>query len=698
MSEREFRKLFSPISSLYGVKPSTAKMLERLAGPRIIDLLYHLPINITLRKEISHVSQATPGETVTFKARILKHQGPIGRANGRLPYRVYCRLGDNMITLAFFNARRPYMLHLLPINETCVISGKLELYKGQWQVTHPDYVGPLETLKEWVGYSSSYPLTQTLTQKTLKRLIQGLLYDIPSLGEWLSPMTLKRHPQWKSWRESLISVHRPQSEQDIVPTNPARERLAYDELLVHQIALKLVRHVQRRQGGVPKVSTGAFLQKALASLPFTLTDDQQKVFKEIQQDMASSTRMNRLLQGDVGSGKTVVAFLAAIIAIENGFQVAFMAPTEILIRQHHYSLYPLCEPLGIKIEVLTGKDKKSHKEKVYEAVKSGESQILLGTHALIQDDLTFHNLGLIVIDEQHRFGVGQRLKLAQKGKNLDCLTMTATPIPRTLMMAAYGDLDTSQLRQKPAGRKEIQTKCISLNRLDEVVEGIKRAVTEGQKVYWVCPLVEESEKIDLAAAQSRFEFLDQHLPGQVGLIHGRMKSVEKTEVMRRFIEGEYKALIATTVIEVGVSVEDATIMVIEHAERFGLAQLHQLRGRVGRGIKEGTCLLLYDPALGEAGRARLNIMRQTNDGFEIAEEDWTIRGGGEILGLRQSGLPNFKFVDWGAHTLLLREALQEAESFVANFLDKKESPYYQAIKDLLYLFDKEETVPYLTAG
>ena len=693
MSTQDLDPLYESVSSLYGVGPAAAKALERLAGARLIDLLFHLPVGVSYRREIKSLKEAVAGDTVTFRARVLKHQPAGGTQNGgRQPYRVYCRLDENMIALIFFHGRSTYLKQQLPENEMGIISGKLEMYKGQWQMTHPDHVGPLETLREWVGYSPSYPLTQSVTQKALKRVLYGILRKVPELPEWLSAQTLKWHPDWKNWKDSLLLSHGPRTEPDLLPNHPARERLAYDELLANQIALHLVRQYNRRQGGESKLPQSDLYERAVSILPFALTGDQQKVLGDICADLAATHCMNRLLQGDVGSGKTIVAFLAALIPIENGFQTAMMAPTEILARQHYENLKPLAEQLGLTINLLTGRGRKAEKEKIYKAAAAGEIQILVGTHALIQDELTFKKLGFVVIDEQHRFGVDQRLRLSQKGEHVDCLSMTATPIPRTLMLASYGDLDTSQLREKPAGRKPIQTNAVSSARLIEVVEGVKRAAAQGDKVYWVCPLLEESEKIDLAAAQERYDFMEKHLPGQVGLIHGKLKPKEKEAVMKLFTQGILTVLVATTVIEVGVDVKDASVMVIEHAERFGLAQLHQLRGRVGRGDKQGNCILLYDSETSEIGRKRLNIMRQTNDGFEIAEEDWKIRGGGEVLGLKQSGLPNFKFVDWALHQDLLREAVLEAERLVKTdpFLDQ--TPKGKACRNLLRLFGKEETI------
>jgi ATP-dependent DNA helicase RecG len=688
--EDKLAPLFKPISSLYGMGPALAKSVERLVGgPLVRNCLFHLPISVVHRQEVSQLKQDLLGETVTFKALVMKHQGK-GFAGAHQPYRVHCKIGNTMISLVFFNARKQFLMQQLPENQVCVISGKLEMFRGQWQMTHPDYMGPLETLRDWVGFMPTYPLTQGVAYKTLKKAMYWVLRSVPPLPEWLSRQTVKWHPDWRSWHDSIVKAHHPETEADLLPTTPHRLRLAYDELLANQIGLRLFRYYSRLQKGKAKHAEGTLLSQAYDHLPFELTEDQGTALKAIIHDLTSPHCMNRLLQGDVGSGKTIVAFLAALVAIESGYQCAFMAPTEILARQHYASLKDLAESIGIHLALLTGKDTAAYKKKVAHDLASGQIHLILGTHALIQDELTYKDLGFVIIDEQHRFGVDQRLKLMQKGHDVDCLSMTATPIPRTLMLAAYGDLDSSQLRQKPPGRKEIQTKTVSLSRLEEVIEAVKRAVSTGEKVYWVCPLVEESETLDLAAAEERFKTLEALLPGHVGLIHGRLKSKEKDAIMKQFVEGEFKVLIATTVIEVGVNVLDATIMIIEHAERFGLSQLHQLRGRVGRGVKEGTCILLYDSTLSEGGTARLNIMRQTTDGFLIAEEDWKIRGGGEVLGFKQSGLPDYKFVDWANHQPLLKEAVLEAEHLISNDPTLSTTPQGQAARLLLKLFDKDQ--------
>ncbi len=699
MYDVELEKLFLPVTSLYGVNDSVCRNLEKLlGGNEIKDLLFHLPAGGCCRKKIDDLSDVCSGDAVVFKIKVIQHQSSGKFKTIRQPYRVYGSVGDNMVSLVFFNANTRYLNKLLLLDNTYIVAGKIELYKGQWQVTHPDHIGNIETMTEWVGYKPYYPLASGIVQKNIQKLVKWSLQQLPQVPEWLSSKTLQLHHDWYNWSDSIKKIHNPLDDNDLSANSVVRSRLAYDELFANQLALQLVRHNHSVQKGSIKLKHGVLYDKAISHLPFELTMDQLSALQVIASGLASADRMNRLLQGDVGSGKTIVAFLASLIAIENNYQVAFMAPTEILATQHYNSIKALADAVDIKIEILTGKDSKVKKERVYKQSVNGEIDILLGTHSLIQEGLAFKNLGFVVIDEQHRFGVGQRLALTNKGANVDCLSMTATPIPRTLMLAAYGDLDTIQLHQKPKERKTVQTKTISLDRLLEVVEGIKRAIDKGDKIYWVCPLVEESELINLAAVEERFNFLSGHLGDKVGFLHGKMKPKEKNDIMRSFVDGKIRVLVATTVIEVGVDVKDATIMVIEHAECFGLAQLHQLRGRIGRGDKDATCILLYDAKLSTVGQSRLQIIKNSNDGFAIAEEDWKIRGGGEFLGLKQSGLPNFRFVDWSVHKDLLREAVIAAKELVEldPLLSKTEQG--RAAKCLLRLFDKDETISYISAG
>lgn len=702
-SKSPFTALEKPIGSVYGVGPALKTAMEKLCGPRLLDALFHIPTGITKRQHVTTLSAEYNQDVITVKAKVIYHKpagisgSKWGGGQNRGPYRVTCRINDQNLSLVFFRSSAAQLKKLLPENQVVVISGKLELFKGQWQITHPDHIGPTETLKEWIGVSAVYPLTQSLTQKTLHKIQYNVLKHVPHTKEWLSEQTLKWHPQWKPWHTSIKGIHTPKSETDIDPLHPYRERLAYDEMFANQLALQLVRLSHKRQGGLSKQRDENVYQKAKQAIPFDLTKDQEHVLEHIQNDLMSPYVMNRLLQGDVGSGKTVVAFLSAVHVISAGFQVALMAPTEILAKQHFESLAPFCESLGLRYTLLTGKLKKSEKSKIYADLVNGDIDFIIGTHALIQDDVVFHSLGLIIIDEQHRFGVQQRIQLGQKGKHVDVLSMTATPIPRTLMMASYGDLDTSQLREKPAGRKPVNTSMVSLGRITEVIEGLTRSLQKNEKIYWVCPLVEESEKLDLAAAEDRFQALNYCFPGKVGLVHGKLKAAEKEAVMTQFHQGEIKILVATTVIEVGVNDPDACVIVIEHAERFGLAQLHQLRGRVGRSHKQSYCVLLYDQNASKTAQSRLSIMRQTNDGFEIAEEDWRIRGGGEVLGLRQSGLPDFKFVDWQAHQSLLKAAHREAETLLSQDPNLTETPQGQAAFHLLQLFGKHDMVGFVDA-
>jgi ATP-dependent DNA helicase RecG len=518
----------------------------------------------------------------------------------------------------------------------------------------------------------------------------------PELPEWLDPAFCARR-RWPAWKEAIAAVHAPQSEADLAPTTAARERLAYDEILASQLAVALVRARRRRRPGRVLSGTGKSQARAEAGFGFALTGSQRHALAEIAGDLAQPTQMMRLLQGDVGSGKTVVALIAMLIAVESGAQAALMAPTEVLARQHHHVLQRLAAPAGVEIGLLTGREKGRARVSMLASLASGLTPIVVGTHALVQPDVAFRDLGLAVIDEQHRFGVEQRLALPAKGHGCDTLLMSATPIPRTLMMTAYGDLDVSRLVEKPPGRHPVDTRTVPLDRAEEVTGAIARALAGGAKVFWVCPVVEESEVTDLAAAEERCRALAALLPGRVGLVHGRMKGTEKDRTMADFAEGPLDLLVATTVIEVGIDVPAATVMVVEHAERFGLAQLHQLRGRIGRGGEASTCLLLYQPPLGEIARRRLQILRESEDGFRIAEEDLRLRGGGEVLGTRQSGLPALRLADLACHEELIAIAHDDARLILERDPELA-SPRGTALRLLLYLFRRDEAVQYLRAG
>ena len=541
-----------------------------------------------------------------------------------------------------------------------------------------------------------YGLTEGLYPRTVAKAAQSALARLPRLPEWLDDATARRL-EAPSFAGALAALHKPSAPGDIDPAAPAATRLAYDELLANQLALLMVRARMRDIAGRAHVSAGYLAQRIVAALPFELTGSQAKAIAEIRADLALPKRMIRLLQGDVGSGKTIVALLAMADVVEAGRQAAMMAPTEILARQHFERMRPLAAAAGLRIALMTGRDKASERRQRLASLAAGEIDIVVGTHALFQESVAFRDLGFAVVDEQHRFGVHQRLALAGKGEAVDLLVMTATPIPRTLVLAYFGDMDVSALTEKPPGRLPIDTRAIPLERLEEVVAAIGRAIAGGARAYWICPLVEESEALDVAAAEERAAALRHFFGDAVGLVHGRMKGPDKDAAMERFQRGETKALVATTVVEVGVDVPEATIMVIEHAERFGLAQLHQLRGRVGRGAGRSSCLMLYKGPLGEAARARIEILRETEDGFRIAEEDLRLRGEGDVLGARQAGAPGFRLARLEIHGALLRLARVQAEAALANG-DRLRGEANRGLRLLLYLFERDEAVRFLEAG
>lgn len=688
-------QLFSPVSKLAGIGPRLTALIEKLAGPNIVDLAWHLPVGLVTRHMVDHLTPDLVDQNIVVTLHIDQHHPS---RNRRVPYKIQCHAGDTLLTLTFFNGREQYLRQQFPEGGERIVSGKLEEYAGVYQITHPDHVATRETMDTVPLFEPVYPLTAGVTNATFLKAARQFLPMLPDLPEWLDRSLLTRE-KWTGWKDSLLEAHAPKTEEDFDRDAPARARLAYDELLANQLALELVRRSMKRKPGRSLPGTGDIRRKILNDLPFTLTAAQSSALQEIEEDMAGSHRMLRLLQGDVGSGKTVVALLAMAQAVEAGAQATIMAPTEILAHQHYNAIEPLAAKAGMTCMLVTGRLKGKKREEVLGALESGRVDLVVGTHALFQEDVRFHDLGLAIIDEQHRFGVHQRLALSAKGRDgkggVDVLVMTATPIPRTLALTAYGDMDVSIIAEKPPGRKPVDTRAIDLSRLNDVAEGLDRKLAAGERIYWVCPLVEESQVLDVAAAEERFESLHHLYGDQVGLIHGRLKAEEKDETMQRFMTGEISILVATTVIEVGVDVPEATVMIIEHAERFGLAQLHQLRGRVGRGGLPGTCLLLYSGPLSETQKARLGILRESEDGFRIAEEDLRLRGAGELLGTRQSGLPEFRLADLHAHSRLLAIARDDAR-LVLEKDQALETERGKALKILLYLFERDNAIKYLS--
>ncbi|MCC3860633.1 ATP-dependent DNA helicase RecG [Pseudemcibacter aquimaris] len=689
--------LFTDTQSLPGVGARVAQSLEKITGNRILDLLWHLPVDVIDRRNTPALKDILFDQVVTVEVTVGKHDP--APAKSRKPYRVWCHDDTGQMQLVFFHPRRDYIQRQLPEGEKRLISGKIEIFNGALQMSHPEYMVTPDKKDEIPPIEPIYPLTAGISAKVMAKIMKEAVKKAVELPEWIDETLLAREG-WPAWYPSLMGCHNPENKNDTEINTSAHLRLAYDEILANQLALEIMRRQVKKKKGRPLENKGFLTNVVIEKLPYALTDAQSRSIKEIMADMAESSAMMRLLQGDVGSGKTVVALIAMLVAVENETQAAILAPTEILARQHYESLTEMASGVDVNIAILTGRDKGKAREKILADLASGEIDILIGTHAIFQKDVIYHDLAMAVIDEQHRFGVEQRMMLAAKGKqgiSMDVLAMTATPIPRTLTLTVYGDMDVSRLDQKPPGRTPVDTRVMALNRIDEVVSAANRAIQTGARLYWVCPLVEESEVIDLAAAEERFRHLTQVFGDRVGMVHGKMKAAEKDDVMQKFASGDLDILVATTVIEVGVNVPEATVMIIEHAERFGLSQLHQLRGRVGRGADKSTCLLLYGNLLGEVAKSRLNIMRETEDGFVIAEEDLKLRGAGEVLGTRQSGLPKFRVASMEDHHHLIPMARDDARLILEKDADLS-SERGKALRTLLYLFERDEGVKYLKSG
>ncbi|MEM6480989.1 MAG: ATP-dependent DNA helicase RecG, partial [Pseudomonadota bacterium] len=613
------------------------------------------------------------------------------------PYRIQVEDRETAFQLVFFNGREDYLTRVLPSGSRRVVSGKTELFDGVAQMVHPDHILAPEDASSVPDFEPVYPLTAGVTQKVMARAVSGALKRRPDLPEWIDPAQCEK-AGWPSWDLALDMAHAPETSGDLSPNTPARERLAYDEFMAHQLTLALARAHLRQSHGRSTTGTGARQAKVVAALPYKPTAAQSRALAEIADDMAAPHRMNRLLQGDVGAGKTFVAFMALLIAVEAVGQGVLMAPTEILARQHLQGLQPLAESAGVVLEILTGRDKGSERQAKLAALARGDIQILVGTHAVFQAEVVFSDLRLAVVDEQHRFGVRQRLQLGQKGRAVDVLVMTATPIPRSLALAQYGDMEVSVLDEKPPGRKPVTTALINMDRMDEVIDKLRRAVEDGRQAYWVCPLVEESERVDLSSAEERFKRLRAALgEGKVGLVHGQMPPDQKDAAMAAFQAGQTGVLVATTVIEVGVDVPNASIMVIERADYFGLAQLHQLRGRVGRGAAQSTCLLMYQSPLSESAQKRLETLRDTEDGFRVAEVDLEMRGVGDLIGTAQSGLPRFRIGDLERQPGLMATAQSDARKLLADD-PSLHSARGEAARLLLWLMGQDEAIRLISVG
>ncbi len=686
--------LFAGLETLDGIGPKTAGLLSQINLDTPRDLLFSLPYSLIDRRRRTTIRGVNFPDVVTVEVTIGSHKPPRTRSGA---YRIDVTDAETEFQLVYFHAKSDFLNRIAPVGARRLVSGRVEVFDGIAQMVHPHHLVPVEDANQIPEFEPVYHLTQGVSQKVMFKAANSALERLPELTEWIDTAQ-KKKADWPDWAEAIQRAHHPESLEALSPDAPVRERLAYDELFAHQLTLALARRRERRGKGERSTGTGQLQRKVLASLPYRPTGAQMRAIAEISADMDLPQRMNRLLQGDVGAGKTLVAFMAMLIAVEAGGQSVMMAPTEILARQHLEGLRPPAEEAGVVLEILTGRDKGAERRQKLAALAEGKIQILVGTHAVFQSDVHFRDLRLAIVDEQHRFGVRQRMELGAKGEKADVLVMTATPIPRSLALAQYGDMDVSILDEKPPGRKPIKTAVVNTERMGEVVGHLKRAIQEGRQCYWVCPLVDESELVDLTAAEERFKRLRAVLGDEnVGLVHGQMPPADKDAAMRDFQDGKTKVLVATTVIEVGVNVPNASIMVIERAEIFGLAQLHQLRGRVGRGEAESTCLLLYQSPLSETGRRRLDVLRSTEDGFVIAETDLEMRGAGDMIGTAQSGLPRFRIADLERQAGLMAIAQSDARTLLETD-PELESERGQAARVLLWLMKQDEAVRLISVG
>ena len=686
--------LLSPINKLKGVGPKLESIINKLGINLNVHFLWHFPYKIIEKKYYENILEAPISTLVTLKVEIIKHHPSKFK---RQPYRVSCLANETPIDIVYFNARHPVVRSILPIKSFKMISGKLDFFKNKFQITHPSSIENISDIQILREKEPVYSLTAGLNMKIFIKLSNQVLNLLPSPQEWIDERLLKKY-KFISWKEAIKKLHNPEIEDTYKEKNLFRRRLAFDELFAHQLAICIIRTIDNKKKSISFKNNNKYKKNLIKHLEFKLTNSQLTVVNEIQTDLESNKQMIRLLQGDVGSGKTIVALISMLSVIESGYQSTLMAPTSILAYQHYENISKLLKHIPIKIDILTGKDKGKCRIEKLDKIKNGNTQLIIGTHALIQEGVSFKNLGLSVIDEQHRFGVYQRMAFNYKGFRPSILVMSATPIPRTLTLAAYGDMDESKLIDRPIGRKPIITSSITLKKENNLIERIKYKIkNSSDKFFWVCPLIEESQELDLKAATDRYNLLNKIFKKKVMLIHGQLSEKEKESTMEKFKNEDYRILVATTVIEVGIDIKKATTIIIEHAERFGLAQLHQLRGRVGRGDEESYCILLHKENLNDAAKKRINIMTKTNDGFIIAEEDLKIRGPGELLGKRQSGLPSFNVADLSYDGDLLEEAKLYAETIISND-PKLKNKDNKNLRDLLYIQERDTAIKTLIAG
>ncbi len=692
MQPNILKELFLDINSL-GVNIKLSKNLNRLLGTSVLDLLWHKPNNFIERTFHDNSNELIAGEHIIIKVAILRHIIPYKYT--KAPYKIETILGLRKITLIFFNYNKFFLREKFALNKIVVLSGKIEEYQNKLQITHPEYLNVEPSQKIISDKKIIYGLGHGINMLQIRKVIIKALNKCPNLDEWNDKKIINNY-NWPRWKEALSNLHNPRNISDVFLNSNSHERLAYDELLATQLTLQIVRNnIIKEKGNIYKNNKNTFIKKSITNFEYELTNDQKITLKEILVDLKNDKKMLRLLHGDVGCGKTIIAILSMLYVAEAGYQVAIMAPTELLVNQHYKNVKEVCANININIEILASSSK--NKKEILNNLKNGNTHFVIGTHALIQDDVKFKNLSYIVIDEQHRFGVNQRLSLRNKGHKVDMLLMSATPIPRSLLLASYGDIDVSTIKEKPKIRKETLTIVKPMKKTTEVIDAIKRAVNNNQKVYWVCPMIEEDENTEIANVEKRYKILAKIFKDKVEFLHGKIDPEKKEHILHNFINGKTQILVSTIVIEVGIDVPSASVMIIEQTERFGLAQMHQLRGRIGRGKDKSTCILLYASNIKDIAKQRLNIMRSSNDGFFIAEKDLVLRGGGEILGKKQSGQEGFVIFNLEAHKELIEVAFKDAENFYNN------DPGFNSERgknliNLLYIFRKKNALELIYSG
>jgi len=681
MSRNDYNYLLKDITVLKGVGKKTLELLKKKKIKTLFDVLWNLPYEFIDRSNFVEIKKLEIGKICTIKVKIIKYSFPRKR---NLPNKISCEDLSGKIDIVFFNSREGYIRKILPLEKYVIISGKINYYKNKYQITNPKYVLPLEKENLFQKVTAKYSLTEGITENIYKRIIDQILKNIPNIAEWHNLEVLKEN-KFEDWKTSILKLHNPRIKQDFNSLH--YRRLAYDEIFAHLFVLSQIRKKIKKIGKTKKIFKNIFCESIKNNLNFHLTQNQEKIIKEINKDFSSEYKMFRILQGDVGSGKTIISLITACNVIESGYQVAFMAPTEILANQHFQLAKKIFSGLKINFKLLTGKTDSSEKKEILNNLKKNKINLIFGTHALFQKKTEFNKLGFIIIDEQHKFGVKQRMALSKKGgKNCDILLMSATPIPRTLMLTVFGDMDVSRLLEKPSNRKDVITLSKPEAKIHEIIDYIKKEIKNKNQIFWVCPLIDESKKLDYQSAKIKYDYLNNIFPENVGLIHGALKKEERESVLIKFLKKKISILVSTTVIEVGIDFPNANIIIIENSNKFGLSQLHQLRGRVGRSDKQGVCILLFKKNLSENAKERLKILKSTNDGFKISEEDMKLRGFGDLLGYKQSGIKDFRLADPIHHEDLFSFAEKNIKKIELN---KKN---LEKFKPLLKLYDRANII------